>query len=300
MLFRYSLSLFFIMLVPQGLFAINSADQKRFEVQHTKLLQEYPDLLEQVFGSGDIEEILSLNYYQAKFKGLVLETKETSKIVAASVISAIAYGIIHDQVTARVCLEYFSQGFHKKMMLGWSEGGVLDLCRSILKKSDSPTVYALVWGAIATWWVGLPLGICLAASARIGTWPKITLKELAKPLGITLAGVGLSALIAGVYGYFSYKVYFQELINKIPVDKINQCFFTDGPMEGVAVSNGLLFIANAYAHSAAYTAAKVAGLASIGYVLYKRYKKQQELETLVAELKKQLDNEIVCLLAVAP
>ena len=35
---------------------------------------------------------------------------ETLKIVVLCIVSAIVYGILHDQVTARVCVEYFTIG----------------------------------------------------------------------------------------------------------------------------------------------------------------------------------------------
>jgi len=66
------------------------------------------------------------------------------KIVGLGVLAAIGYGIVHDQVTVRVCLEYFTI-FHPRLI-----------------SSTSPTLLALAWGVAATWWVGLPLGLGLA------------------------------------------------------------------------------------------------------------------------------------------
>jgi len=50
----------------------------------------------------------------------------------------VAYGLVHDQVTVRVSLEYFTIG-HPQLIT-----------------TSSPTLLALFWGAAATWWVGLP------------------------------------------------------------------------------------------------------------------------------------------------
>ena len=61
-------------------------------------------------------------------------------IVLMCVIAAVSYGIAHDQVTARVCVEYFTVG-HPTMF-----------------DTDDPTRLGLGWGIIATWWVGLLLG----------------------------------------------------------------------------------------------------------------------------------------------
>ena len=35
---------------------------------------------------------------------------ESLKIVVLCIVAAIVYGILHDQVTARVCVEYFTIG----------------------------------------------------------------------------------------------------------------------------------------------------------------------------------------------
>jgi hypothetical protein len=58
---------------------------------------------------------------------------EALKIILLCVLSAITYGILHDQVTARICVEYFTIG-HPPMFA-----------------TDSPTFLALGWGILATW-----------------------------------------------------------------------------------------------------------------------------------------------------
>lgn len=57
-------------------------------------------------------------------------------IVLFSIAAAIFYGIAHDQITARVCVEYFTIG-HLPVF-----------------KTTSPTLLALGWGVLATWWLG--------------------------------------------------------------------------------------------------------------------------------------------------
>ena len=106
-------------------------------------------------------------------------------IIIASVLAAITYGIIHDQVTARICVEYFTIG-HPRLI-----------------DSDSPTVLGLFWGVVATWWVGLPLGIGLAVAARAGLRPKLTWSQLVRPLGVLLCSMFTVAILAGLIGYFT-------------------------------------------------------------------------------------------------
>jgi hypothetical protein len=76
---------------------------------------------------------------------------ENLKIILLCVAAAIAYGVAHDQITARVCLEYFTV-FHPPVFA-----------------TQSPTALAFGWGVIATWWVGLFLGLLLALAARAGS-----------------------------------------------------------------------------------------------------------------------------------
>ena len=71
-------------------------------------------------------------------------------IVLLAIVSAVVYGVVHDQVTARVCIEYFTIG-HPPIF-----------------PTESPTLLGLGWGVVATWWAGLLLGVPLALAARPG------------------------------------------------------------------------------------------------------------------------------------
>ena len=106
-------------------------------------------------------------------------------IVAFCVLAAVVYGILHDQVTARVCLEYFTV-FHAPVF-----------------GTQSPTLLGIGWGIIATWWVGLFLGVMLAIAARLGKRPKVGLRELVKPVIRLMIVVGVLAIAFGVVGYFA-------------------------------------------------------------------------------------------------
>jgi hypothetical protein len=108
---------------------------------------------------------------------------ESLKIIVLCIVAAIVYGILHDQVTARVCVEYFTIG-HPPIF-----------------GTDDPTLLGIGWGIVATWWVGLILGILLAASARLGSLPKLTARELVRSIVLFLAALGILAGIFGVLGY---------------------------------------------------------------------------------------------------
>src|SRR5881227_1099648 len=103
-------------------------------------------------------------------------------IILLCVVAAVLYGIAHDQVTARVCVEYFTVG-HPPIF-----------------GTDDPTVLGIGWGIIATWWVGLILGIPLAFLARVGSRPKLSVASLIRPIGNLLAIMALCALAAGIMG----------------------------------------------------------------------------------------------------
>jgi hypothetical protein len=108
---------------------------------------------------------------------------EFAKIVLLSILAAICYGIVHDQVTARICVEYFTV-FHPPVF-----------------STDNPTLLGLGWGVIATWWVGAILGILLAIAARAGKSTKVGARSLLRPIMILLAVMAICALCFGVTGY---------------------------------------------------------------------------------------------------
>ena len=106
--------------------------------------------------------------------------REALKIIVLTVGLSCAYGIIHDQITARVCIEYFTVGHFSPTNLSWT-----------------PTVLGLYWGIVASWWVGLILGIPLALCAQAGPWPKRTAHELLRPL-LTLLILTFACAMTGL------------------------------------------------------------------------------------------------------
>ncbi len=153
---------------------------------------------------------------------------ESLKIIALGVVAAIAYGIAHDNVTARVCVEYFTIG-HPRIIA-----------------SESPTALAFAWGVVATWWVGLALGILLAAACRVGeSTPKLRAVHLVRPLGKLLATMAVISLVAGIIGFLAFK---------------NVAVWV-GPMaESIPAAKHPAFMADSFAHLAAYATALLGGL----------------------------------------
>jgi hypothetical protein len=118
-------------------------------------------------------------------------------IVLGIVALAGVYGVLHDQVTARICIEYFTIAHPR----------IID--------SEDPAVLALAWGVIATWWFALPFGLIGASLARIGRTPPVPVLEVLQIAAASLAVTGVLAAFAGVIAWFARQpppTYWSELI----------------------------------------------------------------------------------------
>ena len=154
-------------------------------------------------------------------------------IVLFAVLSAIGYGVVHDQITTRVCLEYFTVG-HPPVF-----------------NTTSPTLLALGWGFIATWWVGLPLGLALAIAARAGSRPKRSARALLRPMGLLLASMAVCALAAGLIG---------AVLASRGFISLPEPFYSVVPH-----SKHVRFLADAWAHSASYLSGIAGGFLFVGW-----------------------------------
>jgi hypothetical protein len=140
--------------------------------------------------------------------------------ILLSIAAAVAYGIAHDQVTARICVEYFTIGHPR----------VID--------STSPTALAFAWGVLATWWVGLIGGVALAAAARAGTRPKGGAGRMVRPLAYLLVVMALSSAAAGLCGYLLASSGAVNLVEPLA--------------SAVPSDRHVPFLVDLWAHSAAY------------------------------------------------
>ena len=103
-------------------------------------------------------------------------------IIALCVGACVVYGVLHDQVTARIAIEHFT------------------VLHPTIVDSTDPTVLALLWGVIATWWVGMFGGILLAFAARAGARPKRGASTLLRPVALALVLTASCAAIGGFVG----------------------------------------------------------------------------------------------------
>jgi hypothetical protein len=153
---------------------------------------------------------------------------ESLKIIAFCIFSACLYGIAHDQITARVCVEYFTIGHPR----------ILD--------TDSPLLLGIAWGIVATWWVGALLGCAIAIVARAGSRPKLSPSEVARPVVILMLVAAVSALLAGLVGY--------------SLGKEGHVFLLEPIASRVSREKHAAFLANLWAHSASYLVGFIGGV----------------------------------------
>lgn len=154
-------------------------------------------------------------------------------IVLASMLAAVTYGVVHDQITARICIEYFTIGHPPVFTV----------------PVTSPTVIGFVWGIIATWWVGLGLGIPLGIAARFGRHPKRDARSLLRPLAILMGITGTLALLCGVVGHVLASYGWVTLVEPIA--------------SRVAVGSHVGFITDWCAHTASYLFGIIGGMVLI-------------------------------------
>lgn len=163
------------------------------------------------------------------------------RIVLACVVLAVVYGILHDQVTVRMCIEYFTLA-HPPLGIG-----------------ESPTVLGLAWGVIATWWMGVLVGVPLAIAARAGSWPKLELRDLRWALiglVVLLAILATMALTAGWAAGVSDK--FRpppEIAARMPYERWKH------------------FTSAAWAHAASYFFGTLGGIALCAHAVLLRWRR---------------------------
>jgi hypothetical protein len=162
------------------------------------------------------------------------------KIILLCIVSAVVYGILHDQVTARVCVEYFTVG------------------HAPIFNTTSPTLLAFGWGTVATWWVGLILGILAALASRVKSWPKVDAANLVRPIACLLIVMAVASLLAGITGYQLAKA--SGLVLPEPF----------GPR--IPKDHHYFFFADSLAHLAAYGVGFFGGLILCVRVLVQRYR----------------------------
>lgn len=171
----------------------------------------------------------------------VANLAEAARIVLFCVLAAVTYGVLHDQVTAHLCVEYFS------------------VAHPPVFHTASPFLLALGWGVIATWWVGLPLGIGLALAARLGPTRRLSFAQVRPHVFWVFAIAAVSALVSGCVGAWLVAS------GRIAVP---------GGWGAVIVpAHQVAFSADAFAHLASYSVGALGGLAAITWAVVRRLRR---------------------------
>src|SRR5215472_13883073 len=165
--------------------------------------------------------------------------RETLKIVLLPTIAAIAYGIVMDQITIRVCPEYFT------------------IAHPHILNTDSLTLLALAWGGIATWWAGAIAGVAFAIAARAGKLPKVTWRRFLRPLAALALVMALCTIAAGFVGSW--------MVNSGSIPAV-QAWAMSLPLDKQAA-----FMADAFAHVASYLVGALGCLTIAVSAAWKRY-----------------------------
>lgn len=174
---------------------------------------------------------------------------EWIKIVAFSLAAGIAYGILHDQVMAHLCVEYFTIAHPP-----------------LFPRAMAPFWLAICWGFAATWWVALPLGTLLAIAARLGGWPKLKLSDLRRPILTMLGTMAACALIAGFVGY----------------SLAQRGVFGTAEFYSIPEPRHAVFMFDVWAHAASYLTGIMGGVVLIVLVLIRRHRRTSDGELLAS------------------
>jgi hypothetical protein len=154
--------------------------------------------------------------------------RRKTQIVGLSIVAAIAYGVLHDEITARICFEYFT------------------VAHPPLFGTTSPAILGICWGIVAALGVGLVLGVGLALVSHSEDLPPIPIRHLLQSILTLLSVAAVSAVLAGVVGF--------ELSQRSLV-----CL-PAGLAEVIPISRQDRFMAVWFAHGASYLVGLTGGL----------------------------------------
>ena len=165
---------------------------------------------------------------------------EYLKIILASILLSITYGITHDLITTQISIEYFTIG------------------HPIIIDTNSPILLALLWGTIATWWIGLIIGILISFSSRLGSKPKLKLKDVFKPILKLITAMFAGALLGGLIGYITSTNQIFTLVPRLA--------------KQIDPSRHHLFLTAGWAHTSSYIIGFIGGITLCVKIILRRSK----------------------------
>ncbi len=111
-------------------------------------------------------------------------------IVIAPIVAGL-YGIINDQLTYTISPEYYTE-------FKFYQFGLMQIENPI--NFPNPRLQVSIVGFLATWWMGLPIGIILGLTGLTISDYKLMLKIILKAFLVTIVVVFLTGFIGLLYG----------------------------------------------------------------------------------------------------
>jgi hypothetical protein len=154
-----------------------------------------------------------------------------AKVILLVVLAAVTYGIIHDQITAHLCVEYFTVG-HPNLF-----------------HTDSPILLGFCWGVAATVGIGAVFGAVLAEVSQSPGLPPYPMRPLRRSLLILIATMAVAAFLSGLLGFelsrhsiIRLPVTFNDLILPSRRDRFMAAWFAHGASYLVGFAGGAFLI----------------------------------------------------------
>lgn len=120
------------------------------------------------------------------------------------------YGIIHDQITYSIAAEYFTK-------FKFYQFGLMDLGNEAI--FPNPRIQVSIVGFMATWWLGIPIGVLLGLEGLRYKKPKEMFNATFKAILITILVAAFGGIIGFIYGHF-------YLINR-PIEEFSTWYIPD-------------------------------------------------------------------------
>ena len=144
------------------------------------------------------------------------------RVLQIGIAAEVAYAMLQDQISVRLCPEYFTVA-HPRIE------GLTD-----------PTLLGLAWGFLGAWWGGALIGAFTGFAARVGHWPKLNPQELLCPTAwLLLFQAGVTAAAGWIATYEVSEPGFmiiESLASHIPVERHNACYIVSRMHQGTYLS----------------------------------------------------------------
>lgn len=159
-------------------------------------------------------------------------------------VAIVGYAILQDQVSARLCPEYFTV-LHRPIP------GVTD-----------PTLLGVCWGFLGGWWGGVLLGYAAGLTATLGPRPPMHPRELVMPILLLVVAIATVTALTG------FSVWRHSEMLGVMLDP--------GNAELVPVQRHRALLTVACYHFVAYASSVVGAVALCVWVRAERQRREQQ------------------------